>query len=191
MVRPLLCEWTKNYLISPTDDSCSITELKTKLNDFVVEEFFASDTNIPTTADLASFFDPRYKNLDHQNSECSTRVKKTVKEMLTGPQVEVHISSAPKRLKLEEIYQRKGGHESDLDVEFNAYLAEKQIDFDLNPYKWWKYNEPKYPLIAKLAKKYMCIPASVFLSAQDNVNQATANSDIMFLYNNKCLLQKI
>jgi hypothetical protein len=37
-------------------------------------------------------------------------------------------------------------------TEFQNYLAEPQLKFDLNPFDWWKSREEKYSKIAILAK---------------------------------------
>ncbi len=39
-------------------------------------------------------------------------------------------------------------------------MSEVLIDYNYDPLKWWKENENRYPLIAKLARQYLYIPAS-------------------------------
>lgn len=35
-----------------------------------------------------------------------------------------------------------------------------EIDSDTDPLSWWKTQEVNFPRIGKLARKYLCIPAS-------------------------------
>ncbi len=35
-----------------------------------------------------------------------------------------------------------------------------EVDSDVNPLDWWKTQEIHFPRLGKLAKKYLCVPAS-------------------------------
>ena len=53
-----------------------------------------------------------------------------------------------------------------LRSEISSYLLEKDLDVKANdgsnnnPLDWWKVKNQQYPQLAKLAKKFLCIPAS-------------------------------
>ena len=48
-----------------------------------------------------------------------------------------------------------------VDKELDKYMKEDETDFRKDdPLLWWKEREMLYPLVAKLAKKYLAIPAS-------------------------------
>jgi hypothetical protein len=90
--------------------------------------------------------------------------------------------------------------------EFSRYLKEKQILLEntgvdgkvtrTNPLHWWKYHQETYPLLATLAKKYLCIPATsapaerlfskAGLTITDKRNQLNADlaGDLIFLKEN-------
>ena len=40
------------------------------------------------------------------------------------------------------------------------YLKQNIVDPETNPLKWWSAHEVDFPVISKLAKKYLCICAS-------------------------------
>ena len=53
--------------------------------------------------------------------------------------------------------------EQAVDKEFQKYLAEDLISIDDNPLKWWKSNQFHFPILAKVAKLFLCIPATSVL----------------------------
>ena len=56
------------------------------------------------------------------------------------------------------------------------YKVEETMPLNSNPMLWWKANELKHPILSKLAKRYLCVPATsvaserVFPSAGDLVS---------------------
>lgn len=47
-----------------------------------------------------------------------------------------------------------------IEKEIKSYLLIPEVDSDVNPLAWWKTQEMNFPRLAKLAKKYLCVPAS-------------------------------
>lgn len=62
------------------------------------------------------------------------------------------------------------------ESELANYKVEETIRLNTNPLLWWKAKELKYPILSKLAKGYLCVPATsvaserVFSSAGDLVS---------------------
>ena len=50
--------------------------------------------------------------------------------------------------------------EARVKEEVEHYSNILEPDLELNPLDWWKIQAPNYPILAKLAKKYLCICAS-------------------------------
>ena len=48
----------------------------------------------------------------------------------------------------------------ELDEELASYFAEDDTDLFSNPLLWWRINETRFPRIAKIARRYLTIPAS-------------------------------
>ncbi|XP_062589157.1 E3 SUMO-protein ligase ZBED1-like [Saccostrea cucullata] len=46
------------------------------------------------------------------------------------------------------------------EQQVNEYRSARAIPLQENPLPWWKENEFKFPLVAKLARAYLCIPAT-------------------------------
>nr|XP_055051518.1 E3 SUMO-protein ligase ZBED1 [Misgurnus anguillicaudatus] len=45
-------------------------------------------------------------------------------------------------------------------LEITSYLQEEVIDGDDKPLEWWKENGSRFPLLANMARKYLCITAT-------------------------------
>jgi len=67
-----------------------------------------------------------------------------------------------------DFYARPGAPIAIIDIarnELDAYKALPELPIAtvngiVNPLDWWKENSQVYPNLAKLAKKYLCIPAT-------------------------------
>ena len=47
-----------------------------------------------------------------------------------------------------------------LPAEYHSYISEKVLDKQVNVLKFWEVSKDKYPLLSKLAKRVLAIPAS-------------------------------
>ena len=67
--------------------------------------------------------------------------------------------------------------ESNGNMEVDRFLREPVINSEENSLEWWKRNQERFPNIAKLARRYLCIPATsvpaerVFSTAGLVINQ--------------------
>lgn len=60
------------------------------------------------------------------------------------------------------------------DAELKRYLQEEPIDSNADPLAWWRDNQNRFPLLCKVARKYMCIcakstPSERVFSAAGNI----------------------
>ena len=46
------------------------------------------------------------------------------------------------------------------ESQFQMYLTEPQLGHNIHPFEWWAMRESRHPALAKLEKKFLCIPAS-------------------------------
>ena len=44
--------------------------------------------------------------------------------------------------------------------EIDGYLSGHRLDFEEHPLMWWKRQQFNYPVLAKLAQKYLCVCAT-------------------------------
>lgn len=50
--------------------------------------------------------------------------------------------------------------ETGIDAEFQNFLRETPPPLDCTPTDWWKDNGTRFPRLARLAQRYLCIPAT-------------------------------
>ncbi|XP_053170155.1 zinc finger BED domain-containing protein 4-like [Scomber japonicus] len=50
--------------------------------------------------------------------------------------------------------------EQAIEAEVNSYLLSPTIDSEADPLTWWKLHHLTYPKLSKLARRYLCIPAT-------------------------------
>ena len=46
------------------------------------------------------------------------------------------------------------------EVEIERFQREPQVHHDLDALDWWQKNEIRFPSLAKLARRYLCVPAT-------------------------------
>lgn len=44
--------------------------------------------------------------------------------------------------------------------EVASYRSADSIDADADPFMWWKTNESKFPHVAKIAQRHLCVPGT-------------------------------
>lgn len=162
-------------------------------------------TNIISSRQVASFLDPRYKDLEYEEIEVRENIRSKVQHFLveintSENTVDIEVRTQKKKGALEFLYGDEVRDVNDVSTQFQCYLAEPKLRYDFDPFEWWRSHEKKYPLVAKAAKKFLSIPATSVSSercfstagnvvtpkrnclAPENVNL------LVFLYQNRQLM---
>uniref|UniRef100_A0A673BN97 HAT C-terminal dimerisation domain-containing protein n=1 Tax=Sphaeramia orbicularis TaxID=375764 RepID=A0A673BN97_9TELE len=77
----------------------------------------------------------------------------------------------PKKKRLSDLLQNRRAHLTgqaqaavpkrvQADAELTKFLQEDALDASCDPLMWWRDNQKRYPMMANLARKYMCICAT-------------------------------
>jgi len=69
---------------------------------------------------------------------------------------------------------------NDRDSELLMYERERMLHRNENPLEWWYANKKKYPILSKLAYKYLCITATSVPS--ERMFSTTGQHQIMSIY---------
>lgn len=153
------------------------------------------------TIGTCSFLDPRYKLFAFSSSQAQNIIKEHVKKLATAEyNKERQMTTAPVNHErpstsnsevdedaelsvtsfLKTVLQKAqppGTATSSAIIEVQRYLEERTIDITEDPLSWWRVKQHAYPILAKLARKYLCMVASsvpcerVFSKTGDIVNE--------------------
>lgn len=145
------------------------------------EKFDSLSNNLNNSAAyLTLILDPRYKVQIVPNNIDIEMAKNTLLTEFTSYQVlveseksneEISTSTMGEKRKplgiMERILQKKMKSNSLLfHNEVEEYLTASIESQDVNPCEWWKDHKLQYPILAKIARDYICIPATSVPSEQ-------------------------
>ena len=123
---------------------------------------------------LATALDPRTKGLDSFGDGQKALVRDALIEAVRGlgassaeaaegeeEEEEAEVSTVPllSALLTTQKKRKRERRTSTVADEVNRYLDEDSTEDD-DPLAWWKQKEPLYPRVARLARKYLALPAS-------------------------------
>ena len=129
-----------------------------------------------TILSKASFFDKRYSKLSFLEEGQKNLIFNEIKEELKLVQMKVS-NEKQKEITAEEPVRKKRRflgleladsdseednleNNSEVDKELNRYMDEKKLKSDGNPLEWWRIKRFEYPLMARLARKYLSVQGS-------------------------------
>uniref|UniRef100_A0A672FGU6 BED-type domain-containing protein n=1 Tax=Salarias fasciatus TaxID=181472 RepID=A0A672FGU6_SALFA len=172
-------------------DAPVIREIKLAIHEDLAKRY--SSAQDKSMLHSSSFLDPRFKalpfltvedqleiqanrHLNLEESGCDTTVT---------PQADTEEGPAPKRrpsalvtLLGKTFTEVSGAHRSAstrAEEELKKYLEAPPLSLSENPLSWWRIHETAFPLLARQAKRYLCIPGTsvaaerVFSTAGDIV----------------------
>ena len=111
---------------------------------------------------LAALLDSRFKELEFASESLRNityeQLKVVYQDMknLTEENQEIEFRPISSNSLLARMFQ----NDSIRVDEMSNYLALPKIHFDDCPLLWWKNNSARFPVLSKLAKKYLAIPAT-------------------------------
>lgn len=118
-------------------------------------------------AKLACLLDPRFKDLHflHLDAEKKQLYDILEEEMKLWSHCVTrstsHVAPSPQQDEWEmDVWSENIAPTNPLQDELIMYKLEKRLDRGADPLQWWRENESRFPVLAFLAKRYLCIPAS-------------------------------
>ncbi|XP_034174846.1 E3 SUMO-protein ligase ZBED1-like [Osmia lignaria lignaria] len=198
LVCPVIHGLINNHLESNDFETAETKHFKNILKTSLINRFNLN-SHFETVHRIASFLDPRSKELSFESNEVKNIIKTSIRDMMENisiPDIKNFQNVDPFSSALDFIFQAVNPS-SGSNSEFQTYLLETQINHNLCPLVWWKMHENKYPRLAKLAKMYLSIPATSIssehaISTAGNIVSSNCsyllpeNIDLMvFLHRNK------
>ena len=166
-LKPLV-ERICNKMLAPNDEDTDLAkDMKAWIKCDLLRQY--SDPEIDQLLSVCSFLDPRFKK---RLSEDATNIVKN--ELMGLEEVENCEESSRSTLEppckrsafsriLGESPEKRATQKSMLEMvnqETDRYLQMPIIDIDQSPLEWWRREESQFPLLSRLARKYLCICAT-------------------------------
>jgi hypothetical protein len=181
IILPAIHQMLNHHLLKKDDDSKLISDCKDAMSTDIKKRYQNDD--IRHVLISAAFCDPRFKNLvfasAEEKKECHDDIVSEIEKMIAQvPETEINEPEA-KRVKREpnegeftfdslidaNISDEKTTPKEKAEDQLKRYIADtvepsslRASDFSV--LSWWQKNEARYPEMAKLAKKYLCTPAT-------------------------------
>ncbi len=188
-VRPVLRLLTNDLLDPSPEDSESTKNLKAKMIAVLKDKY--KDLEGQKMLSKATTLDPRYRNNFEEEDirdELIEEIMQITEDQPENTQTEETLnagegaSAAPagKKMNLAQLLGKRKAKATILPKRTRAgeelarYLQEETIDTSDDPLAWWWNNEARYPLLATVAKRYLCIcatstPSERVFSAAGNI----------------------
>lgn len=166
---PLIVDELKDAVKPGSDDSPSLAQLKRQIAKNISVRFPVTEL-----VQLCSLLDPSTKDAIDLSQEEKHRILQNLQDTAAELEksrtthsedsveaTEPELQPSSKKRKLLQKIKRESSDDSSANEEITRYLASaptaEQVD---NPLAFWKANEKHFPLLSKLARKYLCVSAS-------------------------------
>ncbi|XP_077094167.1 E3 SUMO-protein ligase ZBED1-like [Siphateles boraxobius] len=210
-IYPITFSLLNTHLMRAEDDGHRVTEFKAKVRQSLSGRIQVDkDDLVAKPALIASVLDPRHKHLPFFAQTEKEAAKAKLIEMCAAMEMataedETAVSATQAgdkdRSQSNAMIMLLGDDYSaprqatDYPEEVDIYMRDNPPSLDINPLDWWKANERRFPKLATLARRYLCIPGTsvpserVFSAAGLTVNRLrsrlTPNHVDMLLFLNK------
>ena len=173
VIRPLLDRITKEILAEKESD-CSLTAQMKRAIQADLQSRYTSP-EILKILDVCSFLDPHFKHLD-----ATSNIARSVEDEVLSSLEEKPLPSQqnnqpdcppPKKSLLKKILETSESEPDNssskvlsnpelVSLEIQKYTISPKADLDSCPLQRWKVQQKELPLLARLARRYLCICAT-------------------------------
>lgn len=182
-LKPVLHLFNSSILQAQDDDTDLTKHIKSTIVQYLNSKYSDPVTN--ELLNIASLMDPRFRTTYIEHDKLEEIKQKVVKEptyFLPDKKLESAVQmtqdvereeqrteAGAKRKKTLASFSKttalapqpvNQSEEDKVKAELTAYLMSPGVDSDTDPLHWWQANEAIFPRLSKLAKKYLCIPAT-------------------------------
>uniref|UniRef100_A0A3B1JBH7 BED-type domain-containing protein n=1 Tax=Astyanax mexicanus TaxID=7994 RepID=A0A3B1JBH7_ASTMX len=187
VIAPLLAQLLHNTG-DDSDNSTLVREIKRAIHEDLAKRY--SSVKTQKLLHKASTLDPRFKALPFLAKEQQLDIHENpgkADSIPVEPEASPEEGPVPKRRTTSdalvnllgktftEVRVAPKSASTRSEEELNKYLDVPALSLSEDPLHWWKSNERDFPLLARLAKRYLCIPGTsvaaerVFSTAGDVV----------------------
>ncbi|KAJ8381424.1 hypothetical protein SKAU_G00022020 [Synaphobranchus kaupii] len=177
VVYSVVCGLMNEHLRPSEENSISFNTFVNAVRKSLEDRFKPSDRETGAhPALVTSVLDPRHKKLKFVARDIRDAARSHVEDLYQQEKTRTDRSTVQDDPENTEVGKRKResamsfllGSTYDEDTtersELETYLMQPAAHFDSDPLLWWKAHEEEYPVLARLARRYLCIPATSVLS---------------------------
>lgn len=167
LIYPVVNGLVKCHLKIGTDDHQMIIRFKETVKGELLSRFAFIPDSVPA---ISEALDPRYHHLGFFSSEEQSQVRDIISIKVDA----LHLANSENESTQPKAKKRKEdsamsfllGTECANDSnqawrdKLKLFQIEPQIHHDSDSFEWWKANESRFPTIAKIARRYLCVTAT-------------------------------
>lgn len=169
IVMPILQSLVQNFLSKTNDEDTDdvtrmknqlLQEMRSRFKDVLCSDYSVTGSLEISVLDISTFLDPRFKNTERFLGSI-IQAKRLINNLLQNEEdaVEEVIVNPAKKSALDILFPSDSVDSSNFNT-VDSYYSESAIPKNMCPLQWWKNNQQKYPKLSKLARRYLCIPAT-------------------------------
>lgn len=187
-LKPVLALFNSDVLEVKSDDTDLTKKIKQAILEYLNSKY--TEDCVDELLGLASTLDPRFKNRFNNDDRIEAITMAAMRELMavateedsptsghstasahpmaaeTGSGDDAREGAKRKKKSFGSYFKKAQEFREDeslptaIEKEIKSYLMIPEVDSEVNPLEWWKTQEVNFPRLGKLAKKYLCIPAS-------------------------------
>ena len=168
-----------------------------KIRKILYNSMFNYWKNINKVGMLACLLDPRFKKLRFVKQRTRDQVIDELKDLYEDARLDHHQNpitntnhvtstaenTSTKRKSILDIIYASSNEPADSTEEIDKYLELNEVGKEINLLEWWKLYEKRFPILASIARKYLCICATsvpserLFSDVGNNITNKRTNLD--------------
>nr|XP_061801662.1 E3 SUMO-protein ligase ZBED1-like [Nerophis lumbriciformis] len=176
-LKPVLNLFNTSILAEDESDTQLTKDVKRNILADLNDSY--SDPVTDELLDLASLLDPRFRTKYTDEEKVERVLSRAVEEMVSlmkteqdtfpgavGAEAEQEPDPPPKvkrKKTLASFFKKQSStmsEEESARKELTVYLQTTEVESDADPLDWWRCHQTNFPRVAKLARQYLCIPAT-------------------------------
>ncbi|KAJ8356661.1 hypothetical protein SKAU_G00194550 [Synaphobranchus kaupii] len=173
MILPLK-EMILKSMAPGDEDSATLKEAKAAITQDLERRY--TDPALHDYLQRATALDPRFKSLPSLDESSRVRLYRDLTTHILEHEQQKKTAMAELFGELFKTEERARSFSQITEEEVTSYKLADCIHVDADPFMWWKANECKFPHVAKVAQRHLCVPGTsvaserIFSTAGDIVN---------------------
>lgn len=179
-VKPVLHLLNTKILAVEDEDTDLTKTIKSKILNYISKHY--EDETTQVLLDTATFLNPRFKTSytdedklpniksrvmsDMEMSSHKDTSESVINTCGENPDIDLPPPGKKARKSLGSFFKKTSAMpaalrlEEAIAAELNSYVLSPSIDSEEDPLKWWRLHQINFPIMSRVAQKYLCIPAT-------------------------------